>query len=376
MPSEGVPKCQRCRRDHKRCSPEVRPWPGERCKRCENYGYECSENMMARRSAQRDRESGPTISRPVEGRSGNYQQGATLSLLARPISLTETESSQSPFVGLFLYLKNIDWQTLSWPSAEFGSDPFAAMFQSHTCFPNLFNPPLGRRGMYLEIFAESERLKQSSPSPPVPYGHSLENSVITAIVNRLQREQHRKAMNYSFEELSRRCSNYISYGSYWNSLRMMLNTDEVLLIDPEYSFDKTNPDTTIESAVYFWLFRIPGLKELCQKLSGLSHTILSLARTAHDDPVRNVLAMQILNRLNEVLGSGVASFTQPSQPGYSINSNNSNHDNGHSYVAAATIGSSTMGFRGGEPDDPFSYDSVSLQAGFGGGYVYQSAWSN
>ncbi|KAL2373903.1 hypothetical protein, variant 2 [Blastomyces gilchristii SLH14081] len=376
MPSEGVPKCQRCRRDHKRCSPEVRAWPGQRCERCENYGYECSENMMARRSAQRDRESAPTISRPFEGRPGNYQQGVTRPLLTRPISLTETESIQSPFVGLFLYLKNIDWQTLSCPSAEFGSDPFAAMFQSHTCFPNLFNPPLGRRGMYLEIFAESERLKQSPPSPPVPYGHSLENSVVTAIVHRVQREQHRKAMNYSFEELSRRCSNYIRYGSYWNRLRTMLNTDEVLLIDPEYSFDKPNPDTTFETAVYFWLFGIPGLKELCQKLSGLSHMILCLARTPHDDPVRNVLATQILNRLNEVLGSEVASLPQPSQPRYSINSNNSSHDNGHSYVAAATIGSSTVGLRDAEPEDPFSSDSVALQAGFGVGYVYQGAWNN
>lgn len=337
--------------------------------------------MMARRSSQRDIESAHTISRPAEDRLGNYQQGPTRPLLTRPSqplvigSMPETEPRQSPFVGLFLYLKNINWQTLSCPSAEFESDPFAAMFQSHTCVPNLFGPPLGKRQMYLEVFAESERLKQSPPSPSLPYNHSLENSIITTIVTRLQREQHRKAMNYSFEELSRRCSNYIRYGYYWNKLRMMLNTDEVLLIDPMYSFDKPNPETTFETAVHIWLYRIPGLREFCQKLSGLSHMILDLARTEPSSPVRAFLATKILDRLNEVLGQGVASLPQPSQPFYSINSNGSSN-NGPSYLTAATIDGSPMELREGASDDGFSFDDTSLQAGFGGGYVYQGPWNS
>ncbi|QSS52546.1 hypothetical protein I7I53_08225 [Histoplasma capsulatum var. duboisii H88] len=381
MPSEGVPKCQRCRRDHKRCSPEVRPWPGPKCDRCKNYGYECSENMMARRSSQKDLESAPTVGRAAESRLGNYQHGPPRQLLTRPSpplvigSLTETESRQSPFVGLFLYLKNINWQTLSCPSAEFGSDPFAAMFQSHACVPNLFGPPLGRRRMYIEVFAESERLKQNPSSPLLPYNHSLENSVITAIVTRLQQEQHQKAMNYSFEELSSRCSNYIRYGNYWNKLRMMLNTDEVLLIDPAYSFDNPNPETTFETAVHIWLYRIPGLREFCQKLSGLSHMILDLVRTEPNDPVRAFLATKIFDRLNEVLGSGVASLPQPPQLSYAMNSNSS-HNNGHSYLVAPAIDGSTMQLRDGKRDDAFSFDDANLQAGFGDGYGYQASWSS
>ncbi|OAX81509.1 hypothetical protein ACJ72_04153 [Emergomyces africanus] len=381
MPSEGVPKCQRCRKDHKRCSPEVRSWPGPKCDRCESYGYECSENMMARRPSQRDIESARANSRSAGNGPGNYQQCQARPLLTRPSQplvigfIPQTEPHQSPFVGLFLYLKNINWQTLSCPSAEFGPDPFAAMFQSHTCVPNLLGPPLGRRRMYLEVFAESERLKQNPPSPPLPYHNSLENFIITAIVTRIQREQHHKAMNYSFEELSRLCSTYIRYGNYWNKLRMMLNTDEVLLIDPTYSFDKPNPDTTFETAVHIWLYRIPGLREFCQKLSGLSHMILDLARTEPSSPIRTFLATKILDRLNEVLGPGVGSISQPSQPFYS-NTGNSCSNDGPSYLATATIDGSPKEVRDWESDDSFSFDDASLHTGFGGSYVYQAPWNS
>ncbi|ODH50572.1 hypothetical protein GX48_03254 [Paracoccidioides brasiliensis] len=257
---------------------------------------------MARKPSQREVKSSRTINRP-KNRPG--QQSPTRPLLmlsSQPLmngSMLEAGLLESPFVGLFVCLKDIDWLSLSCPPAQFGSDPFAAMFQSYSCLPNLIGPPLGKRQMFLEVFAESERLKQNPTTPPPPYNPVLENPVVTAIVTKLQREQHRMEMPYSFEELSR-------------------STDEVLLIDPKYSFDKPNPETAFEAAVHIWLYQIPGLREFCQKLSGLSHMILNLAKIEPSSPIRLFLATKILDRLNEVpwsffTSTSLSSFLQHEQ---------------------------------------------------------------
>ncbi|KAK2812599.1 hypothetical protein FQN50_001243 [Emmonsiellopsis sp. PD_5] len=387
MPSEGVPKCQRCRKDHKRCLPESRSWPGPKCDRCESYGYECSENMMARRSSQRDAESTRSINRAAEGRLGSYPQSPTRQLSTRAPqsmvigSIPVQVPCQSPFSSLFLYLKNVDWLHLSCPPAEFGSDPFAAMFRSSTCpVPNLPGPPLGKRQLYLEVWAESEKLKRTSQ---LSYNMPLDTSIITTMVTKLQREHPRRASMSSFEDLSQICGSYIHYGTCWNKLRTLLHTDEVLLIDPMYSFDMPNPRTTFESAEQIWLYRIPGLKEFCQKLSGLSQMILNLAQTGPNSPVRPFLASKILDRLNEVLGPGIP-------PPSVLNHHHQQHHHQQpqqqypqphhtSFLSPAptVMEDSPVDLRDGESDDSFSFDeNAGLQAGFGAGYVYQGPWNS
>lgn len=110
------------------------------------------------------------------------------------------------------------------------------------------------------------------------------------------------AMTFSFEELVNRCGECVRYGSYWSVLRMSLQTDEVLLIDPTYSFDTANPMTTFEIAERLWLYPDVGLKQFCQKLSGLSQMISDLARTEIHSEARQFLAAKIPDRLEEVLG--------------------------------------------------------------------------
>ncbi|EEH44199.2 uncharacterized protein PADG_00488 [Paracoccidioides brasiliensis Pb18] len=279
---------------------------------------------MARKPSQREVKSSRTINRP-KNRAG--QQSPTRPLLmlsSQPLmngSMLEAGLLETPFVGLFVCLKDIDWLSLSCPPAQFGSDPFAAMFQSYSCLPNLIGPPLGKRQMFLEVFAESERLKQNPTIPPPPYNPVLENPVVTAIVTKLQREQHRMEMPYSFEELSRRCSNYIRYGSCWQILRTLLSTDEVLLIDPKYSFDKPNPETTFEAA-----------------------------------------------------SLGVSS-APPHSVAFCNMSSNGNSNNKPPLMSLATIESPPVKLRDVESDDSFSFDD-SLPAGFGSGHVYQGPWNS
>ncbi|KAI0594833.1 hypothetical protein F4775DRAFT_572098 [Biscogniauxia sp. FL1348] len=38
-------KCTDCRRDKQKCMPENRQWPGQKCVRCENKGFPCSESQ-------------------------------------------------------------------------------------------------------------------------------------------------------------------------------------------------------------------------------------------------------------------------------------------------------------------------------------------
>ncbi|KAK6542043.1 hypothetical protein TWF694_007815 [Orbilia ellipsospora] len=41
-------KCSRCRLDKQKCLPEGRTWPGTKCNRCQEHGYQCSQPLSAR----------------------------------------------------------------------------------------------------------------------------------------------------------------------------------------------------------------------------------------------------------------------------------------------------------------------------------------
>lgn len=286
------------------CSPDNRPWPGPKCDRCENYGYECSENMMARRSSQKDtdllRSAGGMVESVLHGKF-YYHTGGARALAVRPQPSPPTISrpiySPSPWAGLFDYLRDVDW--LNVKCLRVSPDPFAVMFRSPTCaVPDLSDTPLGRRQMHLEIFLLHQRfLHNAAPSTVAP----LEAS-INYFVTQLQRQHPRTAMAYSFEELSGICANHIRYGSYWHVFRATLATDEVLLIDPNYSFDGEFPKITFESAKQVWLSPHLGLRQFCQKLSGLSQMISDISRTNPNSEERAFLAAKILDRLEEVLG--------------------------------------------------------------------------
>ncbi|PGH20445.1 hypothetical protein AJ80_03591 [Polytolypa hystricis UAMH7299] len=380
MPSEGVPKCQRCRRDHKKCSPENREWPGPKCDRCESYGYDCSENMMARKSSQKDIDSTRAVNRLMEGLSQSKyfcHQTHSRTLAIRPSQLPMVGSMpppaqyQFPGTRLFEYLKDVDWLNLMCPPATSGSDPFAAFFHSGACLvPNLPGLPLGRRQMYVEAFLQSHRNMQNPSSP----SSSFESAVAT-IVAQLQQRYPRMAMIYSFEELSRVCTEYIRYGSYWNLFKMELQTDEVLLIDPNYSFDGVNPSTTFESARRVWM--CPelglGLKQFCQKLSGLSKMISDLARSESNSEERLYLAAKIHDRLQEVLGPRpsppLQTFTYPSAiyP-VPVASSPVEMGDGDVYSLSDSAGAE-------ESDDGFSLGESSFRSGLIGGCFNQNVWS-
>ncbi|EEP77221.1 predicted protein [Uncinocarpus reesii 1704] len=279
------------------CSPENRPWPGPKCDRCENYGYECSENMMARRSSQKDIDPARAAGRLLESMPHGkfYYQPTVAQALAMqqrpqaPITLSKQTYSPSPWVGLFEYLRNIDW--LNTKCFRIGSDPFTAMFRSPSCLvPDISDTPLGRRQMYLEIFSQHQRLMQNA---------SLSTDSIPGL-----------RWAYSFEELSGICASHIRYGSYWQVLRTSLQTDEILLIDPNYSFDTEFPQNHIRQCKTKSGFpQDLGLRQFCQKLSGLSQMISDLARTDPNSEERAFLAVKIPDRLEEVLGPRLSLYS-------------------------------------------------------------------
>ncbi|EFQ98004.1 hypothetical protein MGYG_01040 [Nannizzia gypsea CBS 118893] len=321
MPSEGVPKCQRCRRDHKKCSPENRQWPGTKCDRCENYGYECSENLMARRSSQKDMDTSQPVNRLMEAYPHNRFFGCPQEI-PRPVPvhpqipavgvINQQTHFQSPWAGLFDYLRNVDWLSLTCSPTPMTSNPFFTMFRSSICpVPDISATPLGQRLMYLEAFAQSQRYMQD---PSVALSASPLEISINLIATRLQRDFPRITGMFSFDELVSICGTYVRYGSYWNVFRTALQTDEILLVDPAFSFDMDIPKTTFESAQQIWLCPEFGLKQFCQKLSGVSQMISDLARTEQHSEARAFLASKIPDRIEEVLGPRVASSTIHNYP--------------------------------------------------------------
>lgn len=267
---------------------------------------------MARRSSQKDidpsRTAGGLVESVLHGKF-YYQSGGARALAVRPQPSPPTAVSRpiyspSPWAGLFDYLRDVDW--LNVKCLRVSPDPFAVMFRSPTCaVPNLSDTLLGRRQMYLEAFLHHQRLVQNAtPSTAAPLDTS-----INFFVTQLQRQHPRIAMTYSFEELSGICANHIRYGSYWHVFRTTLETDEVLLIDPNYSFDTEFPKITFDSAKQVWLSPHLGLRQFCQKLSGLSQMISDLSRTNPNSEERAFLVAKILDRLDEVLGPRLSPHT-------------------------------------------------------------------
>lgn len=251
----------------------------------------------------------------------DYQNGAralTVCLPQTPIlnSMPPSFQHQSPWINLFGYLRDINWFELRCSAHSPGSSPFVEMFRSATCpVPDLLILPLGRRQMYLEAFWQSQRLMQHLTAS-VSSSTAIQES-INILVTEAQRQYPHLTMAYSFEELARICGDYIRHGSQWNELRTELQSDEVMLIDPQYSFDANYPTaTTFESAKAVWLRPGLGLKQFCQKLAGLSQMMSNLARTDLNSEARTFLATKIYDRLQEVLGPHPAlpSATLPSYP--------------------------------------------------------------
>ncbi|KAM5429304.1 hypothetical protein McanMca71_007734 [Microsporum canis] len=186
------------------------------------------------------------------------------------------------------------------------------MFRSSICpVPDISATPLGQRLMYLETFAQSQRYMQD---PSVALSASPLETSINLIAARLQRDFPRITVMFSFDELHAICGNYVRYGSYWNVFRTVLQTDEILLVDPAFSFDMDMPKTTFESAQQIWLCPEFGLKQFCQKLSGVSQMISDLARTEQHSEARAFLAAKIPDRIEEVLGPRISPTTTHSYP--------------------------------------------------------------
>ncbi|KMU79587.1 hypothetical protein CISG_02005 [Coccidioides immitis RMSCC 3703] len=107
---------------------------------------------MARRSSQKDIDPARTPGRLIESMPHAkfyYQPGVTQALPMRPQPQTSNVisrpvSTPSPWVGLFEYLRYIDWQNMK--CFRVYPDPFAAIFRSSSCpVPDLSDTPLGRR---------------------------------------------------------------------------------------------------------------------------------------------------------------------------------------------------------------------------------------
>src|SRR5947207_15503727 len=119
--------------------------------------------MMARRSPQKETESARAVNRIMEGLSQGKlfgcHQSISRTLEIGPTQLQVVGSAQrpapcqSPWIGLFEYLRDIDWLNLSCTPVSLGADPFVAMFRSPACpVPDISGTPLGKRQMYLEAF--------------------------------------------------------------------------------------------------------------------------------------------------------------------------------------------------------------------------------
>ncbi|CEN61133.1 hypothetical protein ASPCAL07797 [Aspergillus calidoustus] len=70
----NILKCRFCRRDKRRCLPENRVWPGQKCEACERYGYDCSIGLSAEQEkAEQQRQAHRRQQSVVAG--GGSQQG-------------------------------------------------------------------------------------------------------------------------------------------------------------------------------------------------------------------------------------------------------------------------------------------------------------
>ncbi|KAF3492121.1 uncharacterized protein GIQ15_01638 [Arthroderma uncinatum] len=220
--------------------------------------------------------------------------------LPPPLEAGHTPTTRIPSSGLFDYLRNVDWPNVTCcPRASFASSPYA-VFQI-PIFPS--DSPLGQRLTFLEAFNQSQGFIQG-PSSAFPATDLLDLS-INLLVRRVLSDP-RVAQTYTFEELTAIYAPYVRYGYYWKVFKNLLQTDEVLLINPSYSFDAGDSGVTFESAQLVWLCPEVGLKQLCQRLSGLTRMILDLARTDPRSEERKFLAASISLRVRQVLGTPLA----------------------------------------------------------------------
>ncbi|KAF3481548.1 uncharacterized protein GIQ15_04307 [Arthroderma uncinatum] len=195
-----------------------------------------------------------------------------------------TPTTGIPSSGLFDYLRNVDWSNVTCcPRPSFASSP-CAVFQIPV-FPS--DSPLGQRLTFLEAFTQSQGFIQG-PSSAFPATDLLDLS-INLLARRVLSDP-RIAQTFTFE-------------------KNLLQTDEVLLINPSYSFDAGDSGVTFESALRVWLCPVVGLDQICQRLSGLTRMILDLARTEARSEERKFLAAAISLRVRQVLGAPLAPGT-------------------------------------------------------------------
>lgn len=333
---------------------------------------------MARRSSQKDIEPTRMVNRLMEGLSQTKFFGCHKNVpgsLSHRTPQTQITSSMqtpeqypSPCADLFEYLRDIDWVDLSCPPVQFESDPFKAMFGLATCFvPNLPHLPLGRRQVYVEAFALSQRYIRASSMANLSREEAKISS-IHAMVNQVQRTCPLLAMGFGYEELSRICSHYIDYGCCWDDLKSRLQTDEVLLIDQKFSFDSDNPNSTFSSSSKVWLCSSLGLKQFCQKLSGMSQMISNLMRTEQNSEARVFLASKILDRLDEVLGPRPPSPITGYNNSYFPIAMHGSPAEGDVYSLSDSVGAE-------ESDDSFSLSESRYRTASIGGCFNQNIWN-
>lgn len=278
---------------------------------------------MARRSSQREdlpRSMRGFAQEISQGRYFDYHQNGTRALTVRPPqtpvlnSIPHPIQYQSPCIGLFGYLRHIDWYHLRFYSPSPSPSPFVEMFQyASGPVPDILGLPLWQRQLYLEASRQSQPMQHPSASMS---GVAARQESVNRLVTQAQRQYPHLVAAYTLEELQREFDSHVRYGSYWNEFRIVLQSNEVLLIDPSYCFDSDNSTTTFESARSLWLCDVLGLRQFCQKLSGLTQMISNLAGTDMHSEARAYLASKIIDRLEEVLGPRPVppSATLPSCP--------------------------------------------------------------
>ncbi|KAK2767515.1 hypothetical protein FQN54_003672 [Arachnomyces sp. PD_36] len=308
------------------CLPEDRSWPDEKCERCIKLNHECSSNETpgkllrdvaspdsgsggSRRTTKRSWSAALTGSR--RGSVSDEYQKLSRELEIRPKPLeahglvADRSTYRSPCSGLFEYLRDIDWATVNCNPTYPGSTPFAEMLRSTTCLvPDLSSTPIGKRQLSLDAFALSQRIIQQQP-PASPMDLDAQTQAAMTMVDQLQTHYPRYALMHQFDDLLNLCRNHIQQGYGWSTFKEALLSDEILLIDENFSFDGPNPNVTFETCRRIWLSPSLGLKQFCLRFSGVTRMITDLALTEVGSPERLFLAEKIEQRIEEVLGKKV-----------------------------------------------------------------------
>ncbi|KAM5429095.1 hypothetical protein McanCB56680_007982 [Microsporum canis] len=135
--------------------------------------------------------------------------------------------------------------------------------------------------------AECQLVQRKTPHPGLRLPLALKRSFRTVSFTSVSDCRSPRSFDkpiYTFEELVDIHTPCVRYGYYWKVFMTLLETDEVLLINPSHSFDAHSlgagvSSVMFESAQLVWLCPGVGLKRLCQRLSGTTRMILDLAGT-------------------------------------------------------------------------------------------------